>query len=233
MVPPRIRLLVLALFTTALFCQAPRPPNRDNPITREDFEAIDANREPFQNATGLLAAMQVSPGDWVADVGAGGGYYSMRLAGLVGPEGKVFAEDIAISSWVSDRARLFDLHNLEIVKGEADDPHLPEGRLAAVLIIDSYHHFTNYRAMLDKILHALKPGGRLAIADYSIAEHRTQARADQLKVHEIDPALARAEVEQAGFRITRLDDPFVKWHAGAGNNRSVPTDLWLMVAVRP
>src|SRR5438045_3633184 len=69
------------------------------------FQASDAGRENFQRATSLLAALQVSPGDWVADVGAGGGYYSMRLADLVGPEGKVFAEEISDSPLQSLAAR--------------------------------------------------------------------------------------------------------------------------------
>ena len=199
------------------------------------MRGVAAGREPSQRATDLVAALEVSPGDWVADVGAGGGYYSMRLADLAGPGGKIFAEDISDSPLRALKARVqaFDLRNVEVVKGEADDPKLPAERLAAVLIVDSYHHFTNYPAMLAKILHALKPGGRLVIADYSSKDHRSQARADQLKLHEIDLALVRAEVEQAGFQVVRVEDPFVEWRPGAGNTRGSPTDLWLMVAVRP
>jgi len=83
----------------------------------------------------------------------------MRLAEIVGPEGKVFAEDISDSAmrWLNARVKVFDLSNVEIVKGTADDPRLPADRLETVLIVDSYHHFTNYQAMLEKILHALKP----------------------------------------------------------------------------
>src|SRR5438105_1663816 len=131
----------------------------------------------------------------------------MRLADLVGPEGKVFAEEISDSPLQSlaARVKLFDLRNVEIVKGDAGDPKLPADRLSAVLIVDSYHHFTNYAAMLTKILHALKPGSRMGIADYSFKDHRTQPRADQLKLHEIDPAIVRSEVEQAGFQIVKLE----------------------------
>jgi hypothetical protein len=105
--------------------------------------------------------------------------------------------------------------------------------LAAVLIVDTYHHFTDYPAMLDKIFHALKPGGCLAIADYSFAEHRSQSRADQVKLHEIAPDLVRDEVTKAGFVISKCEDPFVKWSPGVGNTRASATDIWLMVAVRP
>src|SRR5262249_40559990 len=80
---------------SSLAFQDARPANPENPSTLEDYKAADATREPYQNSTGLVAALKVSRGDWVADVGAGGGYYSMRLAEIVGPEGKVFAEDIS------------------------------------------------------------------------------------------------------------------------------------------
>jgi hypothetical protein len=86
--------------------------------------------------------------------------------------------------------------------------------------------------MLEKILHALKPGGRLIIADYSFAEHRAQPRADQLKLHEIDPELVRKEVGTAGFEVVKFEDPFVKWRPGVGNTRASATDIWLMTAIR-
>jgi len=209
--------------------------NAGNPSTIDDFKAGDANREPYQRASDLLVALQVAQDDWVADVGAGAGYYSMRLSEMVGPNGKVFAEDISNSAmgWLNARARLFNLRNVEIVKGENNDPKLPTGRLAAVLIVDTYHHFTDYPEMLDKIFHALKPGGCLAIADYSFAEHRSQPRADQLKLHEISPDLVREEITKAGFAVSKCEDPFVKWSPGVGNTRASATDMWLIVAVRP
>jgi precorrin-6B methylase 2 len=212
--------------------QGGQPVNAENPSTLEDFKAGDVSREPYQNATGLVAALKVSRGDWVADVGAGSGYYSMRLAEVVGPEGKVFAEDI--SDWrmrtLNNRVKAFNLSNVEIVKGTPDDPRLPIDRLDAVLVVDSYHHFSNYEGMLDKILHSLKPGGRLVIADYSFAEHRAQPRADQLKLHEIAPELTRKEVETAGFKVVKCEDPFAKWRSG--HPRVEVADLWLMTAIR-
>jgi ubiquinone/menaquinone biosynthesis C-methylase UbiE len=148
------------------------------------------------------------------------------------PEGKVFAEDISDHAieWLNRRLKAFELRNVEIVKGEIDSPKLPSDSLAAVLIVDSYHHFTNYQPMLEQLLHELKPGGRLVIADYSLSAHRTQSRADQLKIHEIDPELVRAEVAQAGFQVVKCEDPFVK-EVKTGRNGLV--DLWLMVAIRP
>src|SRR5258708_32716086 len=106
--------------------------NPGNPSTIEDFKAGDQNREVQQRATDLLQAMNASPGDWVADVGAGAGYYAMRLSTIVGPQGKVFAEEI----WnprlrsLDCRVKLFDLHNVEVVKGEDDKPKRPAESLA-------------------------------------------------------------------------------------------------------
>jgi predicted methyltransferase len=235
---PRVFLCVITLaatITPSLPFQQKSALNPGDPSTIEDFKAGDANREPYQNATELLAALQVSHGDWVADVGAGAGYYSMRLADLAGPEGKVFSEDISTRAmgWLNARVKLFNLRNVEVIKGEIDDPKLPADRLAAVLIVDSYHHFTNHQAMLEKIFQALKPGGRLVITDYSFREHRTQPREDQLKLHEIDPDLVRTEAGRSGFEIVKRQDPFVKWKPGVGNSRASATDMWLMVAVRP
>ena len=209
--------------------------NAGNPSTLEDFKAGDENREPYQRASEVLKALEISWGDWVADVGAGAGYYAMRLSDLVGPEGKVFAEDIsdAAMGWLKGRVKVFDLRNVEVVKGESDNPKLPPYRLAAVLIVDSYHHFTQYEPMLEHILHALKPGGRLVIADYSLPDHRTQPRADQLKIHEIDPELVRAEITGVGFQVVKCQDPFMKRMPEIKNSRIGAADMWLMIALRP
>jgi predicted methyltransferase len=205
------------------------------PRSRDNFQPTDKTRDQFQRATDLLGLLEIAPGDWVADVGAGGGYYSMRMDALVGENGKVFAEDITPSAVqvLNQRNQLFDLKHVEVVKGDAEDPKLPTGQLAAILIVDSYHHFTNHTAMLEKLRLALKPGGRLAIADYSIASSRGEPRAEQLKKHLIEPAIVRSELEQAGFRIKSVEDPFVKWKPGAGNTRQSEADFWVIVAVRP
>ncbi|MGA9622821.1 MAG: methyltransferase domain-containing protein, partial [Bryobacteraceae bacterium] len=138
------------------------------PYTLEDFTAGDATRESYQRATDLLNAMELSRGDWAAEVGAGAGYYPMRLSELVGPAGKIFAEDISDTSirWLTRRVEVFGLSNVEVIKGEVADPKLPVSSLAAVLVVNTYHHFTDYPAMNRQTLRALKPGGHLVIADY-------------------------------------------------------------------
>jgi len=217
-------------------CRQQRAVNAGNPSTLEDFRAGDQNREAQQRATDLLRAMNASFGDWVADVGAGAGYYSMRLSKIVGPRGKVFAEDIwdPAIKWLDTRVKVFDLHNVQVIKGEDDNPELPAGLLAGVLVVNAYHHFEKYQPMCEQILHALRPGGRLVIADYSMPSHRHEARADQIKIHEIDPDLAQAELTRVGFTVLTRQDPFVKGMPDVAISYGPKgIDMWLMVAIRP
>jgi ubiquinone/menaquinone biosynthesis C-methylase UbiE len=227
-------LVLLAGSTTlAAFCQQAPTPNVANPHTREDFQAVDEKRELYQRASDLVKTLRLSPGDWVADVGAGAGYYVMRLSEVVGPEGKVLAEDITDSAveLLNRRITVFDLRNVEVVKGDIDNPRLPMNTLAAVLVVDSYHHFEQHPPMLEQILRSLKLGGRLVIADYSLRKHRTEPRADQLKRHEIDPEVVRAELGRAGFEVVKLEDPFVKRVPEAKNSSTSRGDFWLILAL--
>lgn len=199
------------------------------------FKAQDEDRELHQRPGDVLRALEISRGAWVADVGAGNGYYAQHMADLVGPTGKVFAEDIADDAidFLHRRVKMFDLRNVEIIKGTEDDPKLPSDSLAAVLVINTYHHFSQHPPMLRHILQSLKPGGRFVIADYSLPEHRSQTRADQLKIHEIDPELVRAEVGAAGFQVSKSENPFLKRMPEVAGDRIGAADMWLMVAIRP
>jgi len=200
------------------------------------FKAQDEDREKFQRPSEVLKALEIKRGDWDADVGAGNGYYVQHMADLVGPTGKVFGEEISDDAigFLNLRVKMFDLRNVEIIKGTVDDPKLPPDSLAAVLVMNTYHHFSHHEPMLERILHSLKPGGRLVVGDYSLPDHRSQSRADQLKIHEIDPALVRAELGRAGFQVVNLEDPFLKrMPQVTTGDRIGAADMWLMTAVRP
>lgn len=87
--------------------------------------------------------------------------------------------------------------------------------------------------MCEQILRSLKPGGRLVIADYSLPAYRKKSRADQIKIHEINPDLVRAELARVGFRVLTCEDPFVKRMPDAAFSYGPKeADLYLMVAVR-
>jgi ubiquinone/menaquinone biosynthesis C-methylase UbiE len=199
------------------------------------FKAQDEDRELHQRPGDVLKALEIGRGSWVADVGAGNGYYVRHMADLVGPTGKVFAEEISDEAieFLHLRVKMFDLRNVEIIKGAEDDPKLPSDSLTAVLVVNTYHHFRQHVPMLRRILRSLKPGGRFVIVDYSLPEHRSQNRAEQLKIHEIDPGIARTEVGEAGFQVLKSEDPFLKRMPEVSGDRIGASDMWLMVAIRP
>lgn len=216
--------------------QRRREPNTNDPSTVEDFRAGDKSRET-QRPRSILKAVHLSKGDWVADVGSGDGFYSMGLSRIVGPSGKVFAEEIwdMAVGWSTKRVSAFRLTNVSVVKGQRDNPQLPEKRLSGVLVVDAYHHFTQFREMNKRMFDALLPGGRIVIADYSLPANRASSRSAQVKMHEISPQLVQTELREAGFVVLTCQDPFVRRmpQIKNGDRRINVADMWLIAAVRP
>ena len=136
--------------------------------------------------------------------------------------------------WLHQRVKAYNLRNVAVVKGYIGNPALPADSFAAILVVNTYHHFQQYQPMIQQIFRALKPGGRVVIVDYSLLAHRTESRADQIKTHEIDPALVHAEVGRVGFQVLKCEDPFLKrMPEVTTGDRIGAADMWLMVAVRP
>jgi len=158
----------------------------------------DRNRDAWQRPAEVFDAMAVKPGHRVADIGCGSGYFSFRLAERVGPEGKVYAVDIeqkAIDK-VRSRKERERLDQIEPILGESANPHLPND-LDSVLIVDSYHEFRDYDRMMQAVLGALKPGGRLVIIDGEGPQGRP--RTEYHRLHTIPAQLIRDEVSRNGF----------------------------------
>ena len=231
----RLRLIIPVIGLFALVLATSISFGWPQQAARIPFKAQDEDREKYQRPADVLKALEISAGDWVADVGAGNGYYVLHMADLVGPTGKVFGEDIGEDaiSFLNQRVKMFGLRNVEVIKGTEDDPKLPPNSLSAVLVMNTYHHFARYEAMNDQLLRSLKPGGRLVIGDYSLAEHRSQPRADQLKIHEIDPEIVQAELGHAGFQVLKCENPFLRRMPVVPGDRIGASDMWLMVAVKP
>ena len=181
-------------------------------------------RENWQRVPEIFGAMGVSPGAVVADVGAGDGFLTVRLARAVGPTGRVFAVDVDDRAIARLRARIAEdaLTNVTVLKGEAHDPHLSAASLDAAVIVNAYHEMADHQAMLRALRAALKPGGRLIIVEPMSDKRSRDTRDQQTKVHEISAAFVEQEARDAGFRIRTLQDPFV--------NRANYTE-WLVVAV--
>jgi SAM-dependent methyltransferase len=172
-------------------------------LDREEREAEEA-------PTRALAILQIAPGSTVADIGAGSGYFTERLARLVGPSGKVYANDIQAGMLDLLRRRLSreQMSNVTLVLGAPADPKLPAGAVDLALMVDVYHELSDPQTMLAHIRRALKPGGRLALIEYKGEDESIPI----LPAHKMTVAQAKLEVEHEGFTLTMVNSSLPRQH---------------------
>jgi precorrin-6B methylase 2 len=151
-----------------------------------------------------LRLLKVTKGSTVGDVGAGSGYMSLRLARLVGPQGRVYAVDVqpGMLQLLQQNAAKAKLSNLVPVLGGFDDPKLPAGELDLIIMVDVYHEFSQPQRMLQRMREALKPGGRLALFEYRAEDPDVPI----LPLHKMTKKQVKTEVELEGFTQTRAFD---------------------------
>lgn len=193
-------------------------------------------REQWQRVGDIFTHMGVTAGSHVADIGAGSGFFTTRLARAVGPNGRVYAVDVNPVTLRELKEALGDqAANVEIVRGEENDPRLPSGRLDAALVVNAYHEFAETQAMLRGILAALKPGGRFVIVEPAPTRAADTTRAGQAKRHTIAIEFVEADLQEAGFEIAAREVKFTTRpahrHEGSdGNGGSLAPVEWLLVA---
>src|SRR5688572_2052467 len=221
MTPRTRRTLALAVTLAIQVAAAGVRPAAQSAAARQHETARDA----WQKVPEILTALGVEPGAVVADIGAGDGFLTVRLARAVGRDGHVFAVDIDDRAIERLRARVQrdGLTNVTVTKGDAADPHLRPASLDAAVIINAYHEMVEHRAMLQQLHLALKPGGRLAIVEPVSEQQLNAGREQQVRAHEIAARHVEQEARDAWFRIQQLLDPFTR--------RGSVTE-WLIVAVR-
>lgn len=156
----------------------------------------------------MLQALEVKPGMTVADVGAGVGFHSLKLAKLVGPEGTVYATDVQpqMIRMLKTRLKASRLGNVKPVLCTQDDPKLPESAVDLILMVDVYHEMSDPGASLRALRKALKPGGRLVLVEFRGEDPEVPIRPE----HKMTVAQVRKEVEPLGFRFQVLHD-FLPW----------------------
>jgi ubiquinone/menaquinone biosynthesis C-methylase UbiE len=120
----------------------------------------------------LLEALQLKPGMNVADIGAGTGYITFPMAKQVAPDGKVFAVDIQqeMLDILAERMKKLDVPNIEPVKGEIDDPKLPDNTIDLIIMVDVYHEFEFPWEMTVAMVRSLRPGGRIVFVEYRLED---------------------------------------------------------------
>ncbi len=188
-----------------------------------------AARDQWMDVTKIFEWAEVDPGDIVADVGCHEGYLSMHLARRVGTGGKVYAVDVVQShlSVLEKHANERKLNNIATVLGAYDDPHLPEKSLDVIFIMDAYHEMDEHKAILEHIKHDLKPGGRIVILEKLKDHARDKSRKAQADAHTLSPGYVKAELEEAGFTISREFRNLGNWE----NEKD--KKIWLLIGVVP
>lgn len=157
-----------------------------------------------------LDALAIEPGSVVGDVGAGVGYFTEKLARRVGPNGKVYANDIQPEMLVQLRKNMAKLGigNVQTVVGAEDDPHLPANTLDLILLVDVYHEFSRPQAMLRHMRESLKPGGRLVLLEYRKEDPNVPIREE----HKMTVKQVRSELEPEGFRFDKVIETLPQQH---------------------
>jgi ubiquinone/menaquinone biosynthesis C-methylase UbiE len=201
-----------------------------SPAIRGQSPDPEADREKWQRVPDLFAAMGVREGAVVADVGAGFGFMTFRLATAVGPTGTVYAVDIEPKplAFLRDEVAKRNISNVKVVEGAPDDPRLPSGAMDAILMVNAYHEIKDSAAVLLRFREALKQGARLVLSEPMPTSRAGPSRAEQVKVHELSTDFIVAEVKAAGFKIVSRDDAFTAQLSGG---KSYPYSL--VVASKP
>ena len=180
--------------------------------TREGRERIaktldDPQRQERLKPREMLAVLEIKPGSAVADVGTGVGAMLPFLVEAVGPSGRVIAEDIQQDFLDKAEARIKSnaWSNVSTVKGGEKDPNLPESQIDLAFVFDVYHHFNYPSDMLGHIARALKPDGRLAIADMYRKRRGPQDK-DMSNHIRADRDEVIKEIEENGFKLLSYRD---------------------------
>jgi predicted methyltransferase len=157
-----------------------------------------AERETEEQPQLVIDALEIKPGQTIADLGAGSGYYSFRIAPLVGPTGRVLAIDIepAMLEAVAQRATREHVANIRPVLCSERDPNLAPHSVDLLFMVDVYHELEYPYEVLSKVREALKPGGRVALIEYRAEDPEVQIK----PVHKMSERQVRREMQAAGFK---------------------------------
>jgi ubiquinone/menaquinone biosynthesis C-methylase UbiE len=160
------------------------------------YQGID--RDQWQQPDKVIATLQIPPGAEIADLGAGGGYFTFHLAKAVGPSGKVYAVDIdqGTNQLIAERAKKDGAVNITTILAKSNDPLLPESAVDLIFTSNTYHHFDNRIVYFSNLRKYLKPAGRIAIIDFD-----RRAWLEGLLRHYTPAEFIKREMEQAGYKL--------------------------------
>jgi len=210
-------LAIAGLFAPTSAVSAQLAPPR-HPLTGRQIASVytdtgwldRAEREGEEQPDRALDLIAIKPGMIVADVGAGSGYMTVRLAKRVGPMGKIYANDLQarMLTLLQDKVSSEKLTNVAFVQGTETDTRLPASTIDLALLVDVYHEFWYPQQMLRSIRQSLKPNGQLVLLEYRKEDPRLQIMAD----HKMSVSEVRTEIEPEGFTFDRLIPDLPRQH---------------------
>lgn len=167
-------------------------------------------REREEQPAKLMKALKLRPGQVVADIGAGSGYFTFRITSEVGPKGKVYAVDIQKEMLDLIRKRMRDnrVTNVEPILGTITDPKLPAASIDLILLVDVYHEFSHPYEMTEAMVKALKPGGRLVFVEYRLEDPKVPI----LLVHKMTQRQVLKEMAVHPLRHVETSDILPRQH---------------------
>jgi ubiquinone/menaquinone biosynthesis C-methylase UbiE len=165
---------------------------------------IRETREREERCSLMLAQLGVKRGQTVCDMGCGNGYYSLQLAKMVGPQGKVLGVDIQpeMLEQLQQRAKEEQLQNIQPIQGLLHDPKLPAGQIDLILLVDVYHEFSHPEHMLQAMRRALAPGGLVALLEYREEDPNVPIK----PLHKMSKQQILKEFVPNGFKLVREFD---------------------------
>jgi len=214
-----VTLGLTAIVAGAVLVAAQRSPGR-HPVSGREYAwpmgvagapwLERGEREAEEAPSRALRLLKVAPGEVVADVGAGSGYFTERLAGLVGQTGRVYATDIqqGMLDLLGARVSRAKLENVTLILSDPADPKLPPNAIDMVLMVDVYHELGEPQTVLGHIRTALKPSGRLVLIEYKGEDPSIPI----IPSHKMTVAQAKLEVEHEGFVLASADSSLPRQH---------------------
>jgi len=165
---------------------------------------VRPSREREEDCDAMLASLAIRPGQTVCDIGCGNGFYTLRLARMVGTEGKVLAVDIQpqMLDLLRSRAKQAAIENVVPILGTAVNPKLPLAAIDLVLMVDVYHEMSHPAAMLRAIRRSLKPTGRMVLVEFRAEDPAVPIK----RLHKMSKPQILKEVVPNGFRLVRQFD---------------------------
>ncbi|MBI4476063.1 MAG: class I SAM-dependent methyltransferase [Acidobacteria bacterium] len=202
--PRHLVALILVVFGALDLSLAQERPRHGRLYPPQDLGLLEGpDRDLWQKPDQIMDALKIADGSTVADLGAGGGWFTIRLARRVGPNGLVYSEDIQpqMIEAIKRRVQREGLQNVRTVLGRADHPGLPAGTLDAALMVSVYGEIDNPKALLPNIARALKPQGLFGIVEFT----REGTGPGPPMEERVDPDVVIRQVSASGLRLLKRE----------------------------